>query len=304
MSEDFVDQLSFKDFLKNSLNENVITKVKPFNRLIAHSKNFFIISGYGAFTPGYQIIITKEFIPSYGLVEEKNLDELNFLVNISQELIRSVYNRKSVIFEHGMCACIGGLDRAHLHVMSVNENTSKETLERSINKTLYKRKAGIESIIYNNYKLQNFHDIDHFMENHKLDEKDNFEIVGKILKLNDIRNLPHDNWPKVTLNHINKGGHYVFFKCEFDNSSFLTTNNFQTQFGRQVVYENEILLDQFFNDKVKRIESKNQYLQIWRWQNCLFESEIINTVNTCRNKYKELKNSYNNEFGKFNFEIL
>ena len=40
-------------------------------------------------------------------------------------------------------------------------------MSASINKTLYKRKAGIESIIYNNYKLQNFHDIDHFMENHK-----------------------------------------------------------------------------------------------------------------------------------------
>ena len=83
MSENFIDQLSFKDFLKESSKEKTITKAKPFNRLIAHSKNYFIVSGYGAFTPGYQIIITKEFIPSFGLVEEKDLEELQFLIKIS-----------------------------------------------------------------------------------------------------------------------------------------------------------------------------------------------------------------------------
>ena len=36
------DQLSWEKFLKESLKEKFITEVKPFNRLIAHSKNFFI----------------------------------------------------------------------------------------------------------------------------------------------------------------------------------------------------------------------------------------------------------------------
>ena len=60
------DQLSWEEFLKKSPKNDIITRVKPFNRLIAHSKNLFIIAGYGAFTKGYVLIITKDFIPSFG----------------------------------------------------------------------------------------------------------------------------------------------------------------------------------------------------------------------------------------------
>ena len=33
--------------------KKIIKKVEPFNRLIAHTKNYFLIGGYGAFTEGY-----------------------------------------------------------------------------------------------------------------------------------------------------------------------------------------------------------------------------------------------------------
>ena len=36
-----------------------------------------------------------------------------------------------------------------------------------------------------------------------------------------------------------KGGHYVYFNSSFQNYSFLTTHNFQTQMGREIVYNNE-----------------------------------------------------------------
>ena len=75
-----IDQLSWEEFYKFSKKlKSKPKKITAFNRLIAHSKNFFVISGYGAFTPGYMLVITKDFIPSYGLIEEKKMDELNFL---------------------------------------------------------------------------------------------------------------------------------------------------------------------------------------------------------------------------------
>ena len=120
MSEKFIDQLSWINFFNESKKEKHIVKVKPFNRLIAHSKNYFLIGGYGAFTPGYLILIPKGFIPSFGLIEDKNLEELNFIIKLLKENISENLDRKSVIFEHGMCACVGGLDRAHLHIMSIN----------------------------------------------------------------------------------------------------------------------------------------------------------------------------------------
>ena len=76
------DQLSWEEFLKKSGKNHIITRVKPFNRLIAHSKNLFIIAGYGAFTKGYVLIITKDFIPSFGLIKDKIINELNFLVKL------------------------------------------------------------------------------------------------------------------------------------------------------------------------------------------------------------------------------
>ena len=69
------DQLSWEQFQIQSSKENKpIKKISAFNRLIAHSENFFLISGYGAFTDGYILIISKEFIPSYGLMNNNRLD--------------------------------------------------------------------------------------------------------------------------------------------------------------------------------------------------------------------------------------
>ena len=80
------DQLSWNNFFEQSIKEKNIKEVKQFNRLIAHSKNFFIISAYGAFTPGYILIVSKNFIPSFGLIEKKDIDELNFMIKISKQV--------------------------------------------------------------------------------------------------------------------------------------------------------------------------------------------------------------------------
>lgn len=304
MNKDFIDQLSYEQFLKESIGSANITEAKPFNRMIAHSKNFFLISGYGAFTPGYLILITKEFIPSYALVHEKDLDELNFIIRLLKDNISKSLDRKSIIFEHGMCSCIGGLDRAHLHIMSIHKSSSEKTLKDAIDKTLFDRKAGIKHIEFNGYKLENIHDINHFMENSKDKKNTDFKIIGNILKCEDIQDLKEQNWPKNTLPHVNKGGHYVFFRSDYYNSSFLTTHNFQTQFGRQVVFENESKLDNSFVSMVENRKKNNLFLELWKWQNQKFEKNIIETVNTTKISLKKLKSEYEEEFNKFKFEVI
>ena len=186
------DQLNWEKFYEKSVSRiSIPKKIKEFNRLVAHSTNFFIISGYGAFTPGYLLIIPKDFIPSYGFIKKSDLGELNFLIKLIKEIIYQELNRNSVVFEHGMCACVGGLDRAHIHIMSVPKKTNKKTIAEAINKTLYNRKIGIEYIEYKNYKLENKHDISHIYENSisdKIKNKD-FKIIGKLLKIKDVKNL-------------------------------------------------------------------------------------------------------------------
>ena len=75
------DQLSWTSFYEDAKNRTCTpVKVKEYNRLIAHSENFFVVAGYGALIPGYVLIITKEFIPSFGMINKKHLSELNFLI--------------------------------------------------------------------------------------------------------------------------------------------------------------------------------------------------------------------------------
>ena len=298
------DQLSWNNFFEQSIKEKNIKEVKQFNRLIAHSKNFFIISAYGAFTPGYILIVSKNFIPSFGLIEKNDIDELNFMIKISKQVIKKKYNRNSVSFEHGMCACIGGLDRAHLHIMSIDNKSSTNSLTKAINETLYERKTGIEYIQYKDYKLENIHDINQLYENKENFKNNDFKIVGEILQLNNIKNLSEQAWPKITYDHINKGGHYVYFKSDFENSSFLTTENFQTQFGRQVIFNNEKKLNKSFNNKVTNLKKHNNFFEVWKWQNCMFNENILDTIIKTKSGLKELKAELEEEFKKFDIQII
>ena len=301
------DQLSWEEFYKESHKRSSLPKkVNEFNRLVAHTKNFFIISGYGAFTPGYLLIISKDFLPSFGLVENDQLNELNFTIKILKETIAQEIKRTSVVFEHGMCACIGGLDRAHIHIMSVPNKTNQKTMKDAIDKTLYNRKSGIEYIEYNNYKLQNFHDINHIYEDlvsKKVNNKE-FKIVGKLFKIKDIKNLDFKKWPSITLNHIKKGGHYVYFKSDFDVTSFLTSSNFETQFGREVVYQNELILNNKFKKKIKELKNINQNLNVWQWQHYTFENEILESMKIAKTGITKLKNKYVNEYNEFELKVI
>ncbi len=296
MSQETIsDQLSWDEFYKNSKNLKKIKKAEPFNRLIAHSKNFYIISGYGAFTPGYVLIISKEFIPSFGLIKKNLVEELNFMIRVSQDFIKKNYNCESVIFEHGMCACIGGLDRAHLHIMSINKASNSKTLKSSIDKVLFNRKAGVKYVKFGKYKLENIHDINQIYETQEIVKK--YKIIGKILKLKNLQNLSPEKWPFNTLKHISKGGHYVFFRSRYKDSSFLTKHNFQTQFGREVVFENELITNKNFKKKILELKIKNPNIVPWRWQNLIFEKNIISTIKDAKKTMgvMRLNNFYNFE---------
>ena len=296
-----IDQLSWTEFLKNSQERrDPLKTVEKYNRLIIHSKNFFVISGYGAFTPGYMLIVTKKLIPSYGLIESEQKNELDFLILQLQNLIKNNFKRKSVVFEHGMCACVGGLDRAHLHVMSISSKSNDVSLKKAINDTLYSRKAGIEHILYNNYKLENLHDINQIYETiEKNNSTANIEVVGKIYKLNNIKNLDEKKWPLITMDHIMKGGHYVYFKSDYSNVSFLTTNNFQTQYGREVVFNNANNLDSNFSSKFNIDNSDH----LWKWQNLMCEENILETIKIAKNGFKELKANNIKKYEQYNIKV-
>ncbi len=277
MSKKIKDVLSWEKFNEDTHNEVRYPpdKIELFNRLIASTENFFVIAAIGAFVPGYVMIITKKLLPSLALIEDNQKDELDWLINILSNSITEVYKKKIVMFEHGMCACIGGLDRAHLHIMPISENADDKKIISSINKTLIRRRSGITSVEVDGYKFENIHDITEIMNG---SEEDSYKIHGKQLNYNDIKNLDVSDWPFSTRKQVLKGGHYVFFKTNSPTSSFLTDQNFQTQLGREIVFEIEKVSNPKIAELNKKILEKNNYANLWKWQEFSFKENILQTM--------------------------
>ncbi len=273
-----LDALSWINFLNESKKRNIYPpqKIELFNRLIAHTNNFFVIAALGAFNPGYLMIITKELIPSLSQIKDNQLEELKWLITNLKKALKETYDRDVVLFEHGMCACVGGLDRAHLHMMTVTKNLDDNLLKETINEVLIKRKAGIKSVEFNGFKLENIHDINEILKSKDLSS---YKIEGKQLTFENIKNdLDIRNWPISTRKHVMKGGHYVYFETENLNTSFLTKENFQTQMGRQIVFEVEIKKNKTLKEFYNKIIKKNDYASIWRWQEFSFKENILKTM--------------------------
>ncbi len=273
-----LDALSWINFLNESKKRNVYPpqEVELFNRLIAHTNNFFVIAALGAFNPGYLMIITKELIPSLSQIKDDQLEELKWLITNLKKTLKETYDKDVVLFEHGMCACVGGLDRAHLHMMTITKNLDDSLLKETINEVLIKRKAGIKSVEFNGFKLENIHDINEILKSKDLSS---YKIEGKQLTFENIKNdLDIKNWPISTRKHVMKGGHYVYFETETLNTSFLTKENFQTQMGRQIVFEVEIKKNKTLKEFYNKIIKKNDYASIWRWQEFSFKENILKTM--------------------------
>ena len=59
-----------------------------------------------------------------------------------------------------MCSCVGGLDRAHLHLMPIKKHLLEKNFELATNQALKDRRTGIEKIYYNEKKFSSIDDID------------------------------------------------------------------------------------------------------------------------------------------------
>ena len=292
------DQLAWDRFFDESSKRETYPpkKIELFNRLVAYTNNFFLIAATGAFTPGYLMLITKKLIPAHSLIEEKHIDELKWLIEVISKAIRKTYNKETIIFEHGNCACLGGLDRAHLHIMTIDESIDDHLVKECINKTLISRKAGISSVEINGNKLENIHDIAEIMNS---SDSNSYKINGKQLLYEDIcSDFDINNWPISTKKHVQNNGQYVYFKTSSPSTSFLTDKNFQTQLGRQIVFEIEKETNNDIKNMSNEILKKNKYANIWKWQEFQFKENMFRTMNDLIPKLLDIKSN------KFNFSTF
>ena len=119
---------------------------------------------------------------------------------------------------------------------------------------------------------------------------EDYRVNGNQIYYKDIYNdLNLDTWPASTRIHSKKGGHYVYFKTKDSKSSFLTKRDFQTQLGRQIVFEIEKETNEEMNIFYKNEMNNNNFANIWKWQEFSFKKNMINTMIDLRPHLLDIK---------------
>jgi len=96
---------------------------KLFNRIIKETKNFVIIPTIGQIVEGYLLIVPKQHYLCIGALPPNHFEELEKIIDNCKKALLSVYNKKTIMFEHGAvgisfkerAGCC--TDHAHLHVV-------------------------------------------------------------------------------------------------------------------------------------------------------------------------------------------
>ena len=94
----------------------------------------------------------------------------------------------------------------------------------------------------------------------------------------------------------------MYFNTNSKESSFFTNNNFQTQLGRQIVYELEIKTNHKFKNMSNKIIRKNNYANIWKWQEFSFKENMLNAMNDLIPAIVKIKKD--SKSNKFSFQTF
>ena len=252
------------------------TEFELYDRLVAATRNFFCVVGVGAFRPGYLLVISKKLLPSMASLPDNSYDEFAWFLHTLRNMLEKVYGSRVAIFEHGMCACVGGLDRAHVHLMPLSRGVSDPEICGAIDAALLHRRAGVEGVVYDGYRFVNIDDIRQILESA---EPDDYTLEGVQLSFDSLHSsYPIQGYPENLVNHVMSGGHYVYFDSDSLGSSFLTTADMNTQLGREIVFRASLANDTDLATYHQKVFRKNPHAALWRWQEFAFIENILKTL--------------------------
>ena len=153
------------------------------------------------------LLIPKNLIFIFWRDRKITLQEINFWVGLIKEFYQKKLNKNIFIYEHGMCGCLGGLDRAHLHLSPANLNVNKMSIIKIVNHLLKRRGVGLKKIKYNNVIIDNRYDIELIIK-----KSFNFEIIeGDLISGKDIISKKKLSFPFGLYNFSENYTPYNFF---------------------------------------------------------------------------------------------
>ena len=91
------------------------------SRILYETDHFVVLPTLGALVEGYLLIVSKEHYQCIGQLPDDLLSEFNKVVDQVKSVIRSVYQKNVVCFEHGAVSCTnkfgGCVNHTHLHIV-------------------------------------------------------------------------------------------------------------------------------------------------------------------------------------------
>ena len=118
----------YKMYLQEEFEKNGL-----YSRIIAKTKNFYILPMVGPLVPGYLLVVPKKHYVSFAFQTESELREAQLIVKTIREIFRKFYGT-SVVFEHGaLSSCVKGgccSDHAHLHIVAVDTDIIEQFSEK------------------------------------------------------------------------------------------------------------------------------------------------------------------------------
>lgn len=93
----------------------------PANELLYVGKSHYVVSGLGAWTPGYVLLITHQHFDNFSLSSDESQGELNWLFSKIEQLFLRLFGQVT-IFEHGAIddkrKAGGCINHAHIHFLA------------------------------------------------------------------------------------------------------------------------------------------------------------------------------------------
>ncbi len=140
-----------------------LDSTKYYNEIIEETKNFRIIPGLGALTPGYILILPKKHCYSMTNFNAELMLEYQNIIHKYRKLFKSIYHKYPIIFEHGTpdpCGlCASCVIHAHTHIIN-HHYQNEEAIIQQLNfqkiNNLTEIKKDQNYIYYQNHQGQEY----------------------------------------------------------------------------------------------------------------------------------------------------
>jgi SAM-dependent methyltransferase len=115
--------------------------------LLADTDNFYVVPDQFGVVSGHLLVLPKQRASSIASLPANLDDEFTWLLGSVSGTVAAEYDAQVIISEHGECGCATA-DQAHVHVIPIPRDVSREHLITAINRALRRRMVGVSSVAY------------------------------------------------------------------------------------------------------------------------------------------------------------